>query len=114
MFVQKAGNKKIAMLIVMKLCLRKYICTRAYRCEKKNLESFQTLYSLENFRNLEKVVEKISRQKRKDPIVVALSFGWKIIEIQLEILRSYIEIGLNSRKEIPEISHTSTTFNVRR
>lgn len=74
MFVQKAGNKKIAMLIVMKLCLRKYICTRAYRCEKKNLESFQTLYSLENFRNLEKVVEKISRQKRKDPIVVALSF----------------------------------------
>lgn len=65
MFVQKAGNKKIAMLIVMKLCLRKYICTRAYRCEKKNLESFQTLYSLENFRNLEKVVEKISRQKEK-------------------------------------------------
>lgn len=92
MFVQKAGNKKIAMLIVMKLCLRKYICTRAYRCEKKNLESFQTLYSLENFRNLEKVVEKISRQKEKAKrsdscrSVFWRDSGWKIIEIQLEII----------------------------
>lgn len=117
---KKREIKKIAMLIVMKLCLRKYICTRAYRCEKKNLESFQTLYSLENFRNLEKVVEKISRQKEKAKrsdscrSVFWRDSGWKIIEIQLEILRSYIEIGLNSRKEIPEISRTSTTFNVRR
>lgn len=66
MFVEKTGNTKIAMLIVMKLCLRKY--EYAYRRGKKNLESFRTLYLLENFRNLEKIA-------KKNPIVVALSFG---------------------------------------
>lgn len=62
MFVEKTGNTKIAMLIVMKLCLRKY--EYAYRRGKKNLESFRTLYLLENFRNLEKIAKKKSNSCR--------------------------------------------------